>query len=294
MTVVLKEILPVESCFRDYYASMVDFGKQHLKNKKIVFSIITRNTAGRIKKNIESLIETVSSQHIKDYAVIVYENDSTDGTKDILSSMAKKDSKIHIRLEDLNRVQYGPVKDLDRATRLAEYRSENQKLIKEKFYDFDYTIVVDSDFVEFSRDGVYNSFGFFDQHPTMIDAIAGNAFQIKTYPNGQKSLWNYDSWAFRDSWWDDLDLDPIPQVPQRMLWFGFWIPPVGSPIKKVNSAFGGMAIYKTGLYVEGVYGAKSYTGRLDLDHAVLHYSLHQQKKDFFLGLNPSQIMLMPD
>lgn len=292
MTTQNIELLnPVEKIYSNQYHFFANLGKQHLKGKRVVFSLLTRNTEEIIERNISILVDTVKD-YVDDYAFVIYENDSADKTKEIIGKISDKyPNKIHATLETHNRKHYGPVKDYDRALRLAEYRNHNLDVIKDRFNDFDYAIVCDSDFADISQKGLYNSFGWIDRFPE-IDGIAGHAFQLRKYAENNYGLWNYDSWAFRDDWWEDLELEQKPFVRGRMTWFGLWIPPVGGPLKKVNSAFGGTAIYRTKTYTQGKYGAKSHTGKLDLDHAVLHYSLSQKKKDFLLCVNPSQIMLM--
>jgi hypothetical protein len=71
-----------------------------------------------------------------------------------------------------------------------------------------------------------------------------------------------------------------------MLWFGFWIPPKGSAPIKINSGFGGMAIYKTKFYLIG-----NYSG-VDCEHVTFHYDIVNKNSKFNLFLNPSQVMLM--
>jgi hypothetical protein len=71
-----------------------------------------------------------------------------------------------------------------------------------------------------------------------------------------------------------------------MLWFGFFIMPVGSPMIPVNSAFGGMTIYKADQFIQGIYDG------YDCEHVCFHYSLKKTIPSFQLFLNPSQIMLM--
>jgi hypothetical protein len=178
------------------------------------------------------------------------------------------------------------VQDTERTNALAEYRNRLKDYVKQHLADYDFIIVSDMDFVDFSDLGCYNSFGWLARHPDTIDAVAGNSFEYKnvTLAN-QKSLWNYDSWAFRYTWWNQLPvLDSMTY--NGMLWFGFFIMPVGSPIIPVNSAFGGMTIYKTNQFIQATYDG------YDCEHVCFHYSLKQNIPSFQLVLNPSQIMLL--
>ena len=62
--------------------------------------------------------------------------------------------------------------------------------------------------------------------------------------------------------------------------------PVGLPIIPVNSAFGGMVIYKMDKFKVGTYDG------IDCEHVCFHYNLKQNISNFQLVLNPSQIMLV--
>jgi hypothetical protein len=70
-----------------------------------------------------------------------------------------------------------------------------------------------------------------------------------------------------------------------MLWFGFWIPPVGCSPIIVNSAFGGCGIYRSSMYFLEDYDDK------DCEHVCFHYNLSKENPLFKLVLNPSQRML---
>jgi hypothetical protein len=148
---------------------------------------------------------------------------------------------------------------------------------------------MDMDFIDISNTGFFNSFGWLKEYPN-IDAMSGNSFEIKDIFNtSELTLWNYDSWAFRGSWWDDLQGKKLTEHYNnynRMLWFGLWILPVGSRPISVNSAFGGMCIYKTKHYTSGQYA--SY----DCEHVTFHYDISNKNPGFALCLNPSQVMLM--
>jgi hypothetical protein len=72
---------------------------------------------------------------------------------------------------------------------------------------------------------------------------------------------HYDAWALRlNSFWDDYTADAGG-------WKHQWLPPVGSPVVRVCSAFGGLAVYRTLDYLAG-----TYTGE-DCEHVTFHASL---------------------
>lgn len=279
---IIETLIP--TVFEDSYQQMISFGKEYLKDKKVVYSILCRNIGENLENNINLLKKILLDAEVKSYAFVIYENDSTDSTKEVLESLRKSDDNIHYTSVDLGRKQFGPVKDQERITALAEYRNHNLEYIAEHFPDYDFVIVSDIDFVDISIDGVYHSFGLLDKYGA-ISAIAGNSYTL--YEN---KLWNYDSWAYRGFWYQDIDTVKIENGigPNAMYWFGMRIMPIGFYPETVNSAFGGMCIYRTPAYLCGVrYGDE------DCEHVVFNLSLKRQFPNYEMIINPSQIMMLP-
>lgn len=277
-------MLRPDPTFEQEYHFLVQKGREFLKNQKIAFVGLARNLEATIEKSIKKLSEVGKSA--KDYRIVIFENDSEDNTRAILHDLEQNNTNICLILEDNNRPHFGPVKDIERTEALAEYRNKLNEYVRQNLTEYDFVIVTDLDFIDFSTTGVYNSFGWLERFRNEIGGIAGNSYEYKYVTlDTTKSLWNYDSWAFRSSWWAEL-----PDLPSmtyyRMLWFGFWIMPVGLPIMPVNSAFGGMAIYKKEYFVKGVYDG------YDCEHVCFHAHLKKNISNFQLMLNPSQIMLL--
>lgn len=281
----INDLLPVSIEFLKPYNFYSDTGLEFLKEKKIVIVGLARNIENTIVDSIQQLVNF--GKTAKDYKIVIFENDSNDNTKQKIQQLQEANNNIIGLYETHNRPQFGPVQDLQRTTFLAEYRNKLVEYVKQHFSDYDFVIVSDMDFLDFSIDGCYNSFGWLCRHGDTIDAVAGNSYQYKyVMTNDKKSLWNYDSWAFRYTWWNQLPiLDSM--VYSGMLWFGFFIMPPGSTILSVNSAFGGMVIYKTQHFI-----ANQYDG-YDCEHVCFHYSLKQNNPAFQLVVNPSQRMLLP-
>jgi hypothetical protein len=280
----IEKYLPPSDEFQEVYHQCVSFGKKHLFNKTIVILGLVRNLEKVLEKNLEKLIHFASTA--KDYKIVLFENDSSDNTKDILKLAADQNNHIEYYSEVFNRKHFGPTKETERTEALAEYRNFLLNIVKTKYINYDYVIVSDMDFVDFSESGCYHSFGLLSQIDS-IDGVAGNSFELKEIFSGTGTLglWNYDSWAFRPTWWN-LHQHKSPLITyDAMLWFGLCILPIGSPLVSVNSAFGGMAIYKTDKIINGQYSG------YDCEHVCFHYDL-KQKGDFKLYLNPSQTMLV--
>lgn len=281
----IEELLIPTKPHIDLYKVKINEGINHLKESSITIACLVRDVESVIDNNISKIIN-FSKTYSKNYNIIFFENDSKDNTKNKLLKIKEKYSNINFISRNYSRPKFGPVKTKARTIALAEYRNELKDFIKTN-YNTDYVIVLDFDFIDFSENGLLNSFGWLSEFPD-YSAIAGNSFQFRKVFNDNDELdfWNYDSWAYRGSWWEDLTQYSAYEARHYdpMLWFGLWIPPIGSEPFKVNSAFGGCCIYRPDYYYNGTYEGS------DCEHVTFHKSLYYNN-NFKLYLNPSQIML---
>lgn len=272
--------------FKTQYFQQIDLGKQFVKNKNISIVGLARNLSDNLYTNIHYINQL--SEFFQEINYFVYENDSTDSTVSILDNLSKTLPNFNYRSDLLNLHHFthskpNNLKSKERTTNLALHRNNCLEYVKNNLSHTDFTIVIDLDFKQFSIDGILNSFGWFSQDAS--DGIVGNSFQRKDNTSLSYTLWNYDCWAYRGNWWNDLqnysdayDIDP-------MAWFGLWQPPIGSQPIKVNSAFGGIGIYKTSDYTNSKY--EGY----DCEHVCFHKNLLMNNSNYRLSINPSQIML---
>ena len=280
----INELLPISPGFEKIYNDYVQKGKNFLSKQNICIVGLTRNTSQVIFNTINSLVELGESA--QNYKIVLFENDSTDDTVSIINEISKTNNNLHLMSQNYNRIQFGPVQDQSRTLALAEYRNILKNHVACNYLNYHFTIVVDTDFQNFSLDGVYNSFGWLENNET-IGAICGNSFEYKMLPSLEYSLWNYDSWAYRGSWWDNLQAYNIAKIAfDPMTWFGLQILPIGSSPFRVNSAFGGMSIYRNHFFINGNYGGE------DCEHVIFHHDLKSKNPNFNLFLNPSQRMLV--
>lgn len=258
--------------FTNQIAEFAHIGKGVASDKSVCFIGLARNCADYLGDRLD-IIDKIGS-NFKSYNWLIYENDSTDDTVKILSSRSSQ-NKIFIS-EQLNSTHpCGPkYKSKDRTIALANYRNKTKALAKQHFPDVDYVVVIDLDFKGLIQDGLFNSIFWMDKN-NHIDAMAGFSIEI----HKDQKLSNYDSWAYRHTWWSDQQ--------HTMLWYYNWIPLVGSHPYFVNSAFGGQCIYKSHFY----YGDCDYEG-YDCEHVCFHKNLYQKYSNFSLYVNPSQVMFM--
>lgn len=276
---IIEQLLPISPEFDELYWYNTNIGIEYAKNLDVTFVGLTRNSETIIENCIHKLLQI---PFLKKIDVVIFENDSTDSTKHILSDLSKNNNNLHFLTHDFDDPFLPLTKSRQRTDALAKYRNICHTYIENNLFNREYTIVIDLDFIEISINGIFNTFGWLSNNT--IHAICGNYYQLKhTFNTEQKTLWNYDNWSFRGNWWMDKQLEPHNYDP--MLWFNFWMPPVGSPLIPINSGFGGMTVYKTSSFLSAKY--EGY----DCEHVCFHKNLRDNIPDFQLFLNPSQKML---
>jgi hypothetical protein len=209
----------------------------------------------------------------KECYFVIYENDSKDLTPKLLTDWSNTVKNTKIISEIINATHpVGPShKAKSRTQALALYRNKCHDYISDYIPNIDYVIAIDLDFMFYSLEGLFNSIAWMSASENRINAMAGISYLRK-----QQNLVNYDSWAFRHTWWSDQQ--------SNMPWFGLWYPFAGSPPFKVNSAFGGSVIYDSNTYLSAKYDG------YDCEHVCFHKNISQNQYNLYI--NPSQIMIL--
>lgn len=133
--------------------------KQIFSDKKVFIALLARNCKSALEKNIPLWNELLSF-FSSDSIIQVIENDSIDGTKDILADWSKNNSSVHIYSKDTNEVTIPPTVagsvypggSIYRQLKMAGFRNMYIQLMRTKKYD--YLIVFDSDLDWFDVQGV--------------------------------------------------------------------------------------------------------------------------------------------
>jgi len=260
-------ILPPDPEFANDYLRVVKSGKAAAAGKKVAFVAICRNAMPFLPFTLERVAQTGGL--FSDFECFIFENDSSDSTKDCLRDAARDLGWLTVESQDNGRPHLNFTKEQSRTVALAEYRNKCRRWVAENCRDSDYTVVFDTDsWGGWSPDGVLNTIGHLED-PSFAAAVgmASYSWSIWGPPVWpQPTVCHYDAWACRWTGWKERD----------MLWFHLWHPPVGSRPIRMNSAFGQLAVYRTSRFVKG-----QYTGD-DCEHVGLHKSLHGE---FYL--NPS-------
>jgi glycosyltransferase involved in cell wall biosynthesis len=110
------------------------------KKEKVVICGVVKNVGFAFPKAVKN-IEELGNQ-FANYAVIIYENNSTDNTVDLFSQWAQKNNRVifqheNVPIEELN--------SLSRTEKIARARNIVLKVAQEKYHDYNFLIMVDLD-----------------------------------------------------------------------------------------------------------------------------------------------------
>lgn len=268
-------LAPVENEFFDSYLENVSNGLSIAKKSKVVFVGMSRSIEWAIPNAAHRIRE--SGKLFADWKVVVFENDSEDGTKEILKRWqdTEEPGRVHLSLNDFGFEHLNGWQPL-RVERYARYRNECRKMAEMIMPDADFVVVMDYDaWGGHSQDGLLNSVSWLNKTPNAGCIASVSLFQIKDAEE-LIHLCHYDQWGYRSlqSW--SHRIEP---------WFTRWIPAVGSNPILVKSAFGGLAVYRAAPFF-----ASAYQGGPDIEHVGLHKAMKAIGYDVYL--NPSSRVTM--
>lgn len=286
---VPNELLWPSPEFAASFAERVAEGRERLRHSSVAFVGLARSCAGPLARNLPALASLGAL--CQRWWLHVEENDSSDGTVQVLADFCRQHPQATFSSQTLGRGNYSSEFAGRRTIALAEYRDACQRWVRDCARDADYVAVVDLDAIGgWSHDGVLNGFGWLVelqgaygmasvsllQHPMPV----ANSEGIAVAP-----LWmHYDCWALRGLGQRDVYYDDYTKGQGG--WKHHWLPPVGTQPALVASAFGGLCIYRTAAYLAG-----TYDGTTDCEHVTFHKSVAKATGQM-LYLNPSQRCVM--
>lgn len=268
-----EALYPCNDLLLKEYQDKVIAGRGLMARSTACICGIARNVAVALPNTLARIEKLRDMFQLAD--VVIYENDSTDGTDKILLEWeenariypatvvitAKTDSTIH-------------AKDQSLARRIAMAKARNQylKYVRRTGVEFDYIVIVDMDLDGgWSYEGVANSFGWHE----IWDGIGSNGLVYELLESGMRRLF-FDSWAFRRL----NHPQPHDSAEINLLSYNRGEAPI-----RVDSAFGGLAIYKGECITKTKFEYKDD----DCDHPTLNRQLAEIGKTIWL--NPSMITL---
>jgi hypothetical protein len=269
-----EEIWPVDPEYAEDYATKVRVGRETAAGLDACIVGIARN-AMPFLQNTLALVDEVAAGFRKTQ-MFVYENDSEDSTAATLDQFSTR-QWVDVVHEWLN-VEDTRGFEASRTERLARARNICLEWVRHHAADTTWTIMLDMDpHGGFSVDGVFHSIACLaDRSLSYAATLAGGMASYSLYlmrgDGGLPHIAHYDAWAARPlCWWRDRRQEI------GMAWFSQFLPPVGAPVVPMNSAFGGLAVYRTSAFLSGGYSGE------DCEHVPHHRRMRQAGWQMYLN-----------
>jgi len=267
-----EENFPCPTELRAQYEERIRAGRKRMEESSAVICGLARDVC-KFLPWTSARIERLGGM-FRQYRVIIYENDSQDGTLGYLWAWQQENPAVTILHEQLGTPRWEQIPDLNRAAQMAYYRNQYLKHALHAYGNFDYLLVADMDLPDgWSYDGVANTFG----HDGW-DMVGSYGIQHMPYAGRRRYPVFFDVWAFREV--GRLEAYRLQEINPRV--YGR-----GEPLLPVWSCFGGLGIYR----MEALHSGCDYDGS-DCEHVTLHREMRQRGFGR-LFMNPSQIVLHP-
>lgn len=212
-------------------------------NKNIIIAALARNCEDSLRINIP-VIEKLRTQ-ISWSQVVVVENDSIDGTKDLLNDWKINSKNVTIisndygtkTIPDKSDLIKNPMTSYQRIEKMVFYRNLYLDYIREVEHPIDLVIIIDIDVIKISLRGLINAINSFDEH---TGAIFSNGMSIMQTPFGSSEIY-YDTFAV----WEYPMSNNFSYSPGSLnkTFKSINKNIKKSPLYEVISAFGGVGIY---------------------------------------------------
>lgn len=251
---------------------LINLGRVKASQKKIVIAGLARNIRKRLEFNIP-ILEQIGSK-FQDYQIVIFENDSTDGTRDLIKSWSSQNKHVVLldccdlgdcdcQLKEKNLYDLGAMTQA-RIDKMAFFRNRYLEYIQTNLSDYDYMLVIDLD-IEGSTniDGIYHTIAHRNWDMVALNGRTQLPGTFGTLTNA------YDALAYRS-------INEIKATENINFgnWFQKWwqmnrlITSSGEKMVPVKSAFNGAGLYQ----IKSILGTKYYT-LSNSEHIGLHQSM---------------------
>lgn len=277
-------LYPMEVFVEDFKANY-ERGVDVWRDADVAFVGLARNCDKWLAGNLARLVQLCEG--VRSWRLHVRTNDNKDETAMVLQEFCEEYPQASFLNQTLGRKHFGAEWAGPRTEALAEYRTACQSWVADSSLRPTLVVAIDFDmWGGWSHAGFLHGVGALaaSQHAYGMASVSlMRHYQTVIDQAGatqRQPVWvHYDCWALRlNSAWDDYTAG-------QGGWKHSWIPPVGSPVVPVASAFGGMAIYETEAYLSGVYHGR------DCEHVPFHESI-AQKTGKSLYLDPAMRTVM--
>jgi hypothetical protein len=221
----------------------------------VVICGVVKNSAKHLRLNIELAIEL--GKRCDNYKIVIYENNSTDGTKSILGSYQTR-PEFHILSEDIDSAiikkksniwAYTKVTGSDHPCRIEQISNARNKLVnelqKEIYDDYTYVVMIDFDSRKFDVEGVMDSLRLVKENRKRV--IYANSPSYYDYYALRSAHSDYNLFGpelMGEYFWQTMTAQPLRLEPSPT-----------APLLPVYSAFNGIGVYAMEVFISHFYDA---------------------------------------
>ncbi len=213
-------------------------GFELMNKSSLTICAIVRDCNRALKRNIP-IIERIRGE-FNTSNVIIFENDSVDGTKLTLEKWKKDYQNVNIVSKDNNETTISSecTKGVNkyyskyRISKMVEFRNAYLNVLNESNFNTDFVMIIDLDVSKLKINGIAHSFGLSNEW----DVVCANGYSYS--PLLKKRY--YDTYALIELG-KDKEIQTEKSIYQNLAKWSFLKP--GLPLIPVYSAFGGLSIY---------------------------------------------------
>lgn len=220
----------------------------------VIICGVVKNASAYLNNNLKLSVEL--GKLCNTYKIVIYENNSTDSTKDILKSYMNN-SNFMIIMEDIDEKvikynskiwAYTAVTGSDHSCRIEQISNARNKLIDEikndRYMDFNYVVMIDLDAKNFQINGIINSLNIIKENPNYI--LYGNSLEYYDYyalrsPHSEHHLFGPE--VMGEVFWQNIKNKKL-KIDNR-----------SSKLVEVYSAFNGIGVYSKDAFIKFTYSA---------------------------------------
>lgn len=243
--------------------------------KSVIACGIVRNAERNLRHNMPAIAKL--SQQFREFRMIIFENDSTDGTKEVLKHwqgilgdklvVVSEDGGFRSPIPKSKEVTCNPFFSEKRISRMVVLRNQYLQYIEDHCLKADYLLVIDLDIANFTVDGIMSSFIMGIEW----DAVCANCHslspKLKTRYHDTYALVEYGD-------------ENNPQTEEKILSLSEKyadIKPGDEPVR-VYSAFGGISIYRFEA-ISGLRYKLVFNDDPRVEVRTEHFSIYKQMSD---------------
>jgi glycosyltransferase involved in cell wall biosynthesis len=268
-------------------SEVVAAGYRRMATSSVCICALARDCAPALARNLP-VVDALCAQ-FKRAAVVIVENDSKDESKEVLRTWAAGRAHIKLFLDDFGPTTNGNTKLPRPNPSFSRHRMERMVFHRNRYLDYalgiaglEYVIVVDLDLYRVDIDGIAHAFG---------QTIPWDA----QFANGRIS--DHCRPQFSDFYWDTYALwelgDNTPQTETKIASYFERLHPLakGMPLLAVQSAFGGVAVYRCDALKGQRYTVEdNHDAQVEVvcDHVSLHRRMIAAGSRLFI--NPSMVV----